>query len=330
MTEASDPLPAKRRRKWRRWVAVGVVLFLLGPYLYSRVASGHNAIRSRELSDVDAPRVLAQTDRVRVLAYNIAHGRGLSESNWAAGDRPARLAEIAALLREVNADVVVLNEVDFRSAWSGHENQAAALARAAGYRFWVEQRNLDLQVGWWSIKSGNAVLSKHPLRDPQLIDYPGYAGWESLAAGKKRGLVCTVEFPSGPVRLIAVHLSHRSESVRVKSAQILRDLSTSGGVPLVLAGDFNSAPAGFAGHARTTSGENAVELLLADGGFHASASETGPATFPANAPGQTIDWILHPRTWRVIDHRVIDTQLSDHRPVAADFELSAATAGDTP
>jgi hypothetical protein len=49
--------------------------------------------------------------------------------------------------------------------------------------------------------------------------------------------------------VLAVHLEHRSEAVRVESARMIVALAKAKPIPLIAAGDFNSTPADFpAGH----------------------------------------------------------------------------------
>ena len=52
---------------------------------------------------------------MRVLTYNVAHGRGPIDDNWqgTAAEKRKRIHEIAKLLSESRADVVILNDVDF-------------------------------------------------------------------------------------------------------------------------------------------------------------------------------------------------------------------------
>ena len=169
--------------------AVAFVLFLLvGPYLYSRAFSAMNTVSIMQLDVDDAvsSRGDSKAPGLRIIAYNIAHGRGLSDSNWdggTAGERNRRLADIGALLKRLDADVVVLNEVDFNASWSGGVDQAVYLAEAAGYRYRATIRNLNFRVGLWSWQFGNAVLSRYPIREAQEIEMPGYARWETVMAG---------------------------------------------------------------------------------------------------------------------------------------------------
>ena len=213
----------------QRWICITICALLalvLVPYAFSRAASPWRSISVQATSDAFdvQPRVSEKT--LRVVCYNIAHGRGLAESNWDGGsaqDRIARLDQIADLLREINADIVVLNEVDFAASWSNSVNQAEYIARRAGYPEHIEQRNLDFRVLTWQWRFGNAVLSKLPIHRADVLDLPGYSTWETLLAGKKRGIRCEIEVDSQVIQLIAAHFSHRSEDLRVRSAQEVLD-----------------------------------------------------------------------------------------------------------
>jgi len=156
-----------------------------------------------------------------IVSFNIAHGRGTASSNWAEGGQPKqeRIAAIAQKLKTIDADIVVLNEVDFNSTWSGGHNQAEAIAIAAGYRYRLEQRNLDFGFIYGSWQFGNTILSHYPIVDAQQIDFPPEKAWEDWLVGCKRGALATVRLtPDKTIRVGAVHLEHRSETVRAAGA----------------------------------------------------------------------------------------------------------------
>jgi hypothetical protein len=157
-----------RRRKQLLYAFFALVVVAIGPYLVSRVRSPGRQIRLS--TTATQSEVLAKTvSNIRVLSYNIAHGRGATDDNWeeTAADKRKRIDQIAQLITTTDADVVVLNEVDFCSTWSGHQNQAEAIARATGYPYWVEQRNLDFRFIYGSWKFGNAVLASSQLSLPK-------------------------------------------------------------------------------------------------------------------------------------------------------------------
>lgn len=311
---------AKAKRSRLRRLILVVLAILLVPYLSSRIASPFRRVRVVAKSAVGNSGRADSSDCLRVLTYNIAHGRGLEESNWDGGDaaaRQTRLDAIAQVLRKANADVVILNEVDFDSSWSNGINQAEFLAAEAGYSYWVEQRNLDFRALFWTWKFGNSILSKYPLSNAQVVDVPGYSATETLLAGQKRALRVNVKFGRRDVCVIAAHLCHRSETIRAESMEALLNVARSFDGNTIIAGDLNSSPPELRNTA--ASDVNAISTLDDSKMFQRWPVEPPTSleqfTFRFGDFQTVIDWILIPRTATYLDYQVIDTDLSDHRPV---------------
>ena len=326
------------RRLWpkKRWVRVILLLLavLLLPYVFSRLASPWRYLSVHSAADVGGPQTSTSGRPLRIACYNIAHGRGVAESNWEGGDRAqriARLDQIAGLLRTMDADVVVLNEVDFDSSWSDSTNQARYLAEKAGYPHWAEQRNFDFRLLAWTWRFGNAVLSRYPITDAQVADLPGYSTWETVLVGKKRGLICDIDVDGRPVRVIGAHLSHRSESLRVSSATAIVDIAATSPWPTIVAGDLNSTPPGFPKSAAGHDGTNAIAMFDKSGRFQRSPTDRplsdADLTFHSVEPSSVIDWILIPADWRFLQYTVGSSQLSDHRPIYADVTAGRRRPG---
>lgn len=261
------------------------------------------------------PPALTAGEPLVVAAYNIAHARGLADTNWA-GSRDTRLQDIAALIASWDADVVVLNEVDLDATWSGRTSQARVLAERAGYAYRAEQCNYDLWLPGFRIRFGNAVLSRFPIVHAQPVDYPAVSGWESVAFGRKRGLVCTLDLGTGRrVRIVAVHWDTRDPAVRAGSAEALATLAGDGGPPIIAAGDFNSS-------LLDDSASSAEVARLTEPGTFTWTANTppgpAPASFPSTSPTRLIDYILAQPALAVTGFRVVDSRLSDHRPVIAE------------
>jgi len=261
--------------------------------------------------------------RIRIVTWNVAHGRGdvgpgllRNFRGGSAEERTARLARIASVLDGANADVVVLNEVDFESAWSGGLNQAEVLARAAGYGRWVEQRNYDLRFPFATLSFGNALLTRLPIEEASRVQIPPHSRLEALLAGAKGASAVRVETRAGPITVVPVHLEHRSEHTRRAAVPVLDSLRARQSAPLILAGDFNSAPAGWPGaEGRTALGE------LLGLGWRSPRAEGPPSpgtwSFPTYEPERAIDWILVEPPLTVVENRVLagPWELSDHAPV---------------
>lgn len=320
------PSQVRQNRIWLRRVIFGALAVVLVPYICSRIISPFRRVSSIAQPAVGDVHSVGPRDRLRVLTYNIAHGRGLAESNWDGGDsdeRLSRLEKIAVVLREADADVVILNEVDFDCSWSNGVNQAKFLAEEAGYRYRVEQRNLDFRVLFWTWKFGNAVLSKHPLSNAQVVDIPGYSITEELLAGQKRALRVDIEFGGNDICVIAAHLCHRSAAVRTQSMEVMLEVARTLEGNTFIAGDLNSSPPGFRNTASKEA--NAISLLDDLNIFQRRPVErpTSPEqfTFRFGEIQTVIDWILIPVKARFADYQVIDTELSDHRPVFAEIRF---------
>ncbi len=323
-----------RTKLFRRICLATIILFLivLVPYCFSRIASCRRRVSVHSIANLSVDH--GDDSALKIACYNIAHGRGLAASNWRGGtaeERTTRLAQIADLLRALDADIVVLNEVDFDSSWSLSKNQARFLATQAGYPYWAEQRNLDFRVLFWKWRFGNAVLSRYPIIQASVIDLPEFSTVETLFAGKKRGVNCTIAVDGVNLRILGVHLSHRSEVIRSRSAEMITEIASSDTVPTIVAGDLNSSPTGFPNSQSDTNVGNAVDILDASSLFQRRPEQptVDPAgqTFRADQPKWIIDWILVPRNCRILDYRVESSTLSDHRPVVA--ELSLELVADT-
>lgn len=280
---------------------------------------------SNELEHNSAASELPSRTTLRLVTYNIAHGRGLAESNWQGGsrsERMQRLDSIADMLREIDADIVVLNEVDFASSWSGQVNQAEYLAKRCSFDHWVEQCNMDFRIGHWNWRFGNAILSKHAISGAERIEMPGYSTVERLAIGQKQALRATIEYPAQPINVIGVHLCQRSSAVRLESAAKLIQLARSSPRATLVLGDFNSSLPSSQDAEGTLLDSAAIAELDRSQQFEFQPTTPSASpeekTFSSEKPDRIIDWILLPRHAKFLNYRVLDTKLSDHRPVVAE------------
>lgn len=235
---------------------------------------------------------------LRVVCWNIRHGRGLD-------DRvdPGRIArELAALA----PDVVCLQEVDVGVARSGQVDLPAVLAEALGMHA-VFGKNIDHQGGDY----GNAVLSRWPVRWQRNHHY------RMLRPGEQRGLVVVgLDAAGRELVVMNTHLDHRPDDAerRANVAEILAAVARHAAAAVVVTGDFNDRP-GSVVHG-LLAGETAP-LLDVFGGTGVGPGET----FPAADPDRRIDWVLVPRDGVLVPvrGRVAPTAASDHRPLVVDL-----------
>jgi endonuclease/exonuclease/phosphatase family metal-dependent hydrolase len=269
---------------------------------------------------------------LRVATFNIAHARGgkFGASNWTGASKEelrSRLAKIARQVSEAGVEVLVLNEVDFDASWSRSIDQAAEIARQAGFGYVVEQRNLDVTLPLRTYRFGNAILSRYPIAKAEALHFPPFSRYEAVLAGNHDGVVAEVLTPIGRIKVVAVHLEYRSEDVRLRCARILKTLAEEGSYPVIAMGDFNSIPRFGRKHQEYVHPpESALDLLLSAGTLSVSAAGVDwnqYATFPSERPDRAIDWILTSPGLDQGAPTVLPSDLSDHLMVAVPIRARA-------
>jgi endonuclease/exonuclease/phosphatase family metal-dependent hydrolase len=166
-------------------------------------------------------------ERLRVLTLNIWNRQGPWEQ---------RLALIRSGLEELSPDIVGLQEV---LGMDGQPGQADAIAEGLGYHIHF---GATWEIGG-GLRFGNAVLSKFPIVDSDVIDLPAPPKQE------KRCLIyARLDATCGEVPVFVTHLpwklhhGHiRCEGVKLIAATI-KAKAPLGGFPPILMGDMNAEP----------------------------------------------------------------------------------------
>lgn len=303
---------------------MGAVILLIGAFVVTelgwygldRAASPWNAVSSQRAQEqVQAD---SFTGTLKLATYNICSGRGSDKNRWPIHDEDAmkkRLDDIVNVLRAEAPDIVVLEEVDFDSICTGRQNQAAYIAQQAGYSYWVEQKNVDAEtLLLFSMRTGNAVLSRYPITNAEHIPFPGHTKWETILGGKPGAVLCEIMLSdTQSIHVLATHLASKSEAIRVESVKIIEKLRLASAEPFFVVGDLNSTPNGFP-CSRQAKGENALSLLL-DGGGYTTVPLRDPTTNDFTISCAVIDWILVPPSWKIISRSVVPSVASDHSAV---------------
>lgn len=239
---------------------------------------------------------------LRVASYNVHWCRGL--------DRRIRPERIVRVLRQIDADVVGLQEVLSYPSRSPRENQARYLAEQLGYEHYFVGGNWERGGGTF----GNVIVSRLPILDARNHDI-------SWGAFERRGcLRADVDLGEGRVlHVFNLHLGLRAgergrQARALLGNKILKSEDIVG--PRLVVGDFNEWRRGEA--TRLFSQEfQAVNLrrMLWHGGF------------PAFLPVLHLDNIYYDVPLRLKRFRVHRSRTaliaSDHLPIVVEFAFGA-------
>jgi endonuclease/exonuclease/phosphatase family metal-dependent hydrolase len=294
-----------RRRTVRRStrVVMGFALVAAALFVVNGVSPGW---RTPEVGSTAALVDSAPRKHLRVMAFNVAkadfHRGGL---DFAAADEVrSRLDTVARSIREEQPDLVCLSEVVMECGPSGID-QVAYLAEACGFAFFASSENYSFGWPFLRIRSGNAILSRLPLRGVGVQQLAGGAPFYA-PTNNRRALWCEVEL-NGDWLLVG-SLRNDSFDLVNNARQLEEILAFVGERMALLAGDFNACP------------DTAPLRPLVDCGRFAPSLDRR-CTFPVSGPNRRLDMILGPRDWTVDLESVIDTTASDHLAVTTHFSL---------
>jgi endonuclease/exonuclease/phosphatase family metal-dependent hydrolase len=245
------------------------------------------------------PAAAAKREPVRVLVFNIHAGKD------AAGT--SNLEGIADLIRSTGAALALLQEVDQGTQRSGRVDQLAVIARLTGYRA-AFGRSLDYDGGKYGIgalaRDGFAATFTESLPVKPLQTRAG-GSHEPRAA-----LVVVARTNLGNLTALNTHLdASREEAYRLQEVETVLRLVKSNrrsGLPAVAGGDFNAEP------------DSEVVRRVVASGLRDAWAECGSGaglTYPAHKPVKRIDYLFLADPLHCSDARVIETTISDHRPL---------------
>lgn len=224
---------------------------------------------------------------VKIMSYNVRNGRGL--------DDVRNTERTATVIKNLNPDVVALQELDSMTQRSGTTYVLGELAELTGMTATFSPA-IDYDGG----KYGVGILSR---KEPLSVARYSLPGRE-----EERAMV-VAEFED--YYFGCTHLSLTADD-SYESAKIICDIARWLQKPFFLAGDFNSYP--------DSPTVKELEKL-----FRVISSKD-EFTFPADTPNETIDYIIvyEPAGCTVSESSymvVNEPAASDHRPIVAEVKI---------
>ena len=200
---------------------------------------------------------MASVGPVRVATFNLLHGRSIAHGGVDAHD-------LRAAARQLDADVVGLQEVDRHQERSGLVDQTAVVAEvlgAADWRFVPAVHGTPGPVVSWTSSSdddgatttgptyGVGLVSRHPVREwavrrfgpapvsmPLMV--PGRRGLTRIPDEPRVAVAAVLDTPAGPLTAVTAHLSF-VPGWNVAQLRALVGWAAGFPGPRLLLGDFN-------------------------------------------------------------------------------------------
>lgn len=249
-------------------------------------------------------------DGDRALVPAPAGGRALRVVTWNI-ERGVAFERIANTLADLDAEIVLLQEVDRGCRRSGYRDVARDLAARLGMN-WVAAGEFQ-EIGEGrrgaGCVTGQAILSRAPIDDASVIRFADQASakWRFNPFQPRRGGRIALRTTIAGVVCYNLHLESGDGAARLRSRQmddVRSDLARHGGPRAIVAGDFNNA------------GAELAPLALERDGFVSVLTRDGMAA----AARRPIDWIfVRGLAGEGSVVRVVGA--SDHDPVAARLHL---------
>jgi endonuclease/exonuclease/phosphatase family metal-dependent hydrolase len=336
---------------------VGGLLLLFVAFFFWASSGGLSKDELAQIRQYPAEPASTTLDTVTVMTYNIGYLSGMTNNEPVV--RPdslfaSNMNQAANLIRDADPDIIGVQEIDYGGARVGHVHQLDTIATRLSYPTAAQavnwdERYLPFPYGWPSVNfgrtiSGQAVLSRHPIRqhNRSVLPRPPQPFFRDAFYLDRLAQVAVIDLDGRPVAVVNLHLEAYHTGTRetqIRQVRRLYDRLVGANVPTLIIGDLNSELSlanDTATTANLTSADDTMRLLLDDMSlrlaFPDSTYREGPppATFPADAPTQKIDYILYPPEHFAPVTRHIQcgapSPPSDHCAVTASFRLRKSAA----
>lgn len=315
------------------WIFVFCILAIICFYFWAKSPTIPSTEYSKLLTDKNIEIQKTNDSILRITSYNIGYLSGMNNNQAVSISRSfyKKNEELAvSLIHKTNASIVGFQEIDFNSKRSFYVNQHQMIAsNYYPYSFlainwdkhYVPFPYTPIRVHFGKMLSGQSIMSKYPLINPQRIVLKEVASTPFYYKAfylERLAQIAVVKHPVKDFLLINVHAEAFDKATRTEQLNYLHQLFTEKAkeMPVILLGDFNSDPAY----------DNASISVFLDDKQIGSVAENyqEDKTYPADNPVERLDYIFFSKK----DFELVNAQIlthykaiSDHLPIYGELRF---------
>lgn len=300
--------------------------------------------------------------KLRIGTYNIQYGAGLHlNKKMGKEDSLEHMEELSRVIKRMDVDILILQEVDFYSKRSHLIDQSEYLAVRCGYPYIAKAPHWIRKVmPYWNgltgpLNHGLCILSRFPLIENQTYVFrhpteaPFYVRWLYSPHGGQKAVAQVGE---EKITVINLHLEPWAQKTREKTVKRSIEWISKVTGPLILGGDLNAIPP--EAKVKTTynlfdtpwfidksqwniQNDQTVLLIRNIPGLNEfipskkyAKKERKYFTYPSNDPQQKLDYLFAGGGLKIIEGYVFHKAktASDHLPVIGIIDLNAHSSAD--
>ncbi|MDD2376399.1 MAG: endonuclease/exonuclease/phosphatase family protein [Clostridia bacterium] len=243
--------------------------------------------------------------KYKVITFNMCHG----DNNNGIID----VINQSNILKEYNADLIMLQEVDICTSRSEFKNQLYEFKKNFDFEYSCFGSNITYKEGWY----GNAILSRYP-----IVSSENYLTTTPEYSKETKGMLhAEINVDGKYINVFNMHLPvFEKERITFSEAIIKMMVRNNISGDIILGGDFNFGKIPLGNHRYKvkklnsyTEFENIKKIF--------QCPDFSVNTWPTGNPIADIDKIMYSGDIKFDEIRRLNVEISDHYPVYAEFTI---------
>ncbi|HLD38979.1 MAG TPA: endonuclease/exonuclease/phosphatase family protein [archaeon] len=232
-----------------------------------------------------------------------------------------KIKNIIKVIKELNPDIVCLQEIDLNSEHNDYKNVPEEIAKSLKYHhFYKPSMKFKNKKGWEFL--GNGIYSKFPLLSQKMTYIQKPSGIDDYDKQGRIYIEAKIKLGKKLLTIGTVHVSysHRFEitSRKIEEVDKLVKIIKKKQKMFILTGDMNSKPSSYT--------VKQLEKFLKNSGPNYTQKTWTTKPFDYKGFNETklrwrLDYVFASKDIHVIKSKIIKTKFSDHLPILVEFEF---------